>query len=112
MNIAVVRGVVVREPQERELSSGRMVSLDVSVSYEEGPAETVEVVWLDAPNLSKLPRQGMEVFVAGRVRRRFFKTASGLAAKTELVADTVLTASKKRQIQRRLEMVVADVEEV
>lgn len=110
MNIAVVRGVVLRDPIERELKTGRMVSLDVSVSYETGPAETVEVVWPDAPNLSKLPRQGMEVFVAGRIRRRFFQVNGNLAGKTELVADTVLTPRQSRQIARRLQMIVADVE--
>lgn len=110
MNIAVVRGVVLREPVEREISTGRLVSIDVSVSYEDGPAESVEVVWPDAPNLSKLPRQGMEVFVAGRIRRRFFRTAGGTTAfKTELVADTVLTSRQTRQINRRLEMVLEDV---
>lgn len=110
MNIAVVRGVVLREPVERELKTGRLVSFDVSVSYEEGPTETVEVVWPEAPNVSKLPRQGMEVFVAGRVRRRFFQVNGNLAGRTELVADTVLTARQTRQIARRLEAVVADVE--
>lgn len=109
MNIAVVRGVVLRDPVERELSTGRLVSLDVSVSYEDGPTETVEVVWPEAPNLSKLPRQGMEVFVAGRIRRRFFQVNGNVAGKTELVADTVLTARQTRQINRRLEMVLADV---
>jgi hypothetical protein len=110
MNIAVVRGVVLREPVELDLSTGRLVSLAVSVSYEDGPAETVEVVWPDAPNLSKLPRLGMEVFVAGRIRRRFFQVNGKVAGKTELVADTVLTSRQTRQINRRLELVLADVE--
>jgi single-stranded DNA-binding protein len=111
MNIAVVRGRVLRDPTERELSTGRQVSIDVGVSYAEGPAETVEVVWADAPKVSALPRQGQEVFVAGRVRRRFFRMSNGAtASRMELVADTVLTAGKTRQINRRLAALVADVE--
>lgn len=111
MNIAVVRGRVLREPQERELASGRQVSIDVGVSYEVGPSESVEVVWLNPPNASKLPRQGTEIFVTGRMRRRFFRVGNGnTASRMELVADTVLTARQGRMIERRLAAVVADVE--
>lgn len=111
MNIAVVRGRVLREPTERELSTGRQVSIDVGITYEDGPGESVEVVWTDAPDISKIPRQGQEVFVAGRVRRRFFRMSSGAtASRMELVADTVLTVGKTRAIERRLAALVADVE--
>ena len=109
MNIAVVRGQVVRGPVSRDTAIGLIVSFDVAVSYEEGPTESVEVVWVNPPDESRWPRQGVEVFVTGRVRARFFKTASGLAKKTELVADTVLTARQGRMIERRLEKVVEQV---
>ena len=110
MNIAVVRGQVLREPVERELASGTQLSIDLNVSYEEGPNETVEVVWLNPPDKSRWPRQGVEVFVTGRVRRRFFRLSNGqTAGRMELVADTVLTAKQTRQINRRLEAVAADV---
>lgn len=111
MNIAVVRGRVLREPTERELSTGRQVSIDIGVSNAEGPTESVEVVWANAPDASALPRQGMEVFVAGRMRRRFFRMTNGAtASRMELVADTVLTARQAKAIKRRLAAVVADVE--
>lgn len=110
MNVAVVRGQVVRGPVARETSIGTILAFDVAVSYEEGPTESVEVVWINPPDESRWPRQGVEVFVAGRVRRRFFKTGSGqVAGKTELVADTVLTARQGRMIERRLEKVVEEV---
>lgn len=109
MNIAVVRGQVVRGPVARDTTVGLVASFDVAVRYEEGPTETVEVVWINPPDESRWPRQGVEVFVTGRVRARFFKTASGLAKKTELVADTVLTARQSRMIERRLERVVEEV---
>jgi hypothetical protein len=110
MNIAVVRGQVVRGPVARETAIGVVLSFDVAVSYDEGPSESVEVVWIDPPDESRWPRQGVEVFVAGRVRRRFFKTNTGqVAGKTELVADTVLTARQGRMIERRLERIVEAV---
>lgn len=110
MNVAVVRGVVLREPVEREFASGRQLSFEVNVTYDEGPNELVEVVWLDPPDRSKWPRQGVEVFVAGRVRRRFFRLQTGqTAGRTELVADTVLTARQTRMIERRLAGVVEAV---
>lgn len=110
MNIAVVRGQVLRKPVERELATGTQLSFEVNVSYDEGPNESVEVVWMNPPDRSRWPRQGVEVFVAGRVRRRFFRLTSGqTAARTELVADTVLTARQTRMIERRLAAVVDEV---
>ena len=110
MNIAVVRGTVVRGPVVRDTSIGTVLSFDIAVSYEEGPTESVEVVWVQPPDESRWPRQGVEVFVTGRVRRRFFKTGSGqVAGKTELVADTVLTARQGRMIERRLERVFEEM---
>ena len=111
MNVAAVRGRLVHEPSERELGSGvRLVAFDVAIDYEDGPSESVEVVWPDPPASTVFPRQGTEVFAVGRVRRRFFRTANGATvSRTELVADAVLTARQTRQINRRLADLVAAV---
>lgn len=110
MNIAVVRGTVLREPSERTLATGqRVVSIDVNVSYEDRPNENLEVVWVDPPKNLLVPRQGNEVVAVGRVRRRFFKTASGTASRTEVVAETVLTARQKSRINHALAEVAATV---
>jgi hypothetical protein len=104
MNIAAVRGRLLREPTERELASGtRLVEYQVAVDYEDRATESVEVVWPDPPSSIVLPRQGTEVVAIGRIRRRFFRTANGATlSRTELVADAVLTARQTRQINRRL----------
>jgi hypothetical protein len=108
MNIAVVRGVVLREPQERTLANGqKVVSLDVNVSYEDRPNENLEVVWVDPPRNLVVPRQGNEIFAIGRVRRRFFTTGAGTVSRTEVVADTVLTTRQKSRITRCLQEAAA-----
>lgn len=111
MNIAAVRGRLLREPTERTLGSGvRLVAYEVGIDYEEGPAESVEVVWQDPPASVVLPRQGAEVVAIGRVRRRFFRTTVGaVVSRTELVADTVLTARQTRQINKRMADLAAAV---
>jgi len=108
MNIAVVRGVVLREPQERTLATGqKVVSLDVNVTYEDRPNENLEVVWVDPPRNLVVPRQGNEIFAVGRVRRRFFKAGPNVVSRTEVVADTVLTARQTSRINRALQEAAA-----
>lgn len=111
MNIAVVRGRVLRPPTERQLSSGtRLVSIDVGVTYDDRPGETLEVVWADPPATAVLPRQGNDVVAVGRIRRRFFRTTAGATiSRTEVVAETLLTARQTAKINRCLEQVAASL---
>ncbi|HVV35578.1 MAG TPA: hypothetical protein VHC63_03170 [Acidimicrobiales bacterium] len=104
MNIAVVRGVVLREPSERTLATGqKVVSLDVNVAYDDRPNENLEVVWVDPPRNLAVPRQGNEVVAIGRVRRRFYKAGGSVVSRTEVVADTVLTARQTSRINQALQ---------
>jgi hypothetical protein len=108
MNIAVIRGVVLREPQERTLATGqKVVSLEVDVAYADRPNEHVEVVWVDPPRNLVVPRQGNEVFAVGRVRRRFYKAGTGVVSRTEVVANDVFTARQKSRISHALNEVAA-----
>lgn len=110
MNIAVVRGRVIRPPEERETTVGRIVSIDVAIESDERPVENVEVVWADPPAARALPRQGAEVVAIGRVRRRFFRNQAGATvSRTEVVADAVFTARQRSLIERRLALVAADM---
>ena len=110
MNIAVVRGTVLREPQERTLATGqKVVSLDVNVSYDDRPNENLEVVWVDPPRNLAVPRQGNEVVAIGRVRRRFYNAGAGVVSRTEVVADTVLTTRQTTRITRALQLVAETV---
>lgn len=110
MNIAVVRGTVLRDPVEHTLATGqRVVSIDLGVSYEDRPNENLEVVWLEPPRNLLVPRRGNEIVVVGRVRRRFFHNGGGVVSRTEVVADTVLTARQKSRISHALAEAAATV---
>lgn len=110
MNIAIVRGTVLRDPSERTLANGQTAwSIDVSVSYDDRPAENLEVVWVDPPKNLLVPRQNNEIVAIGRVRRRFFKTAGGVTSRQEVVADTVLSARQKSRINHALAEAAAAV---
>ena len=50
INVVVLEGVLARPAQDRELPSGsRLLTLEVTVSRPDGPAEPVPVAWFDAP---------------------------------------------------------------
>ena len=58
MNIAVIRGSLSRDPEERALPSGdRAVNYEVTVR-DLSPAESVPVVWIE-------PTKGWDALVAG-----------------------------------------------
>ena len=92
-NLVVLRGVLSRDPEVRELPSGdALVAYDVTVRPEapagEAPrAESVPVAWFDPPAAATAMAAGDEVVVVGRVRRRFFRAGGATASRTEVVAD-------------------------
>jgi single-strand DNA-binding protein len=112
MNVAVIRGSLSRDPEVRDLPSGdRVANYEVTVR-DVTPAESVPVVLFDpTASLADLGA-GDEVVVTGRVRRRFFRTPSGTASRTEIVADRVLPARQARRVQGALDkaraLIVAD----
>jgi single-strand DNA-binding protein len=94
MNLVVVDGLLAKPAQHRELPSGsRLLTLEVTVRPAEGPAETLPVVWFDAPAWASALDQGAPVVVVGRVRRRFFKAGGVTQSRTEVVADRVVRAT-------------------
>lgn len=99
MNVVFLRGTLSRDAEPRDLPSGdRLVAFEVTVRRTEGPAESVPVVWLEAPaRAAKLPR-GTEVVVSGRVRRRFFRTPVGTGSRTEVVATAVVPARQRAKV--------------
>jgi single-strand DNA-binding protein len=89
MNVVVVQGRLSRDPEVRPLPSGdEAVGLEVTVAAVGGTrAESVPVSWVGAPAWVLVLTAGDEVVITGRVRRRFFRTASGTASRTEVVAE-------------------------
>lgn len=99
MNVVYLQGRLSSDPVLRELSSGsRLLSLEVTTSTDAGTA-TVPVAWFDPPSTPDWGA-GVEVVVRGVVKRRFYRSAAGTQARTEVVADEVCELGKRRQAQR------------
>ena len=103
-NLVVLRGHLRRDPEFRVLASGdEMFSVDLVVHDEELPMETVPVVWLNPQAAAVKFGEGDDVVVIGRVRRRFFRAGGTTATRTEVHADSVLSARSGVRIRSALE---------
>lgn len=113
MNVCIVRGVLSRPPEVRELRSGGVVvEYDVSVAAHDGrPTETVPVVWFEAPEPARQLEPGEVVVVVGRVRRRFFRAGAGVQSRTEVVADKVVLGRRAKVAERIVNEALASAEE-
>lgn len=110
LNLAVLRGTLSSAPREQVLASGdRLVSLELTARSTAGPADSVPVAWFGAP--AKLPvwDAGQELLVIGKVRRRFFRTATGTASRTEVVASSVLPTNRRAAIDKAIAVALAAV---
>jgi len=103
LNLVVLEGVLARPAQDVELPSGsRLLSLEVTVRRDDGPAEPVPVAWFDAPAWATSLDAGAAVVVTGRVRRRFFRSGGLTQSRTEVVASRVLRASSATKVRAAL----------
>ena len=106
MNRVFLRGRLSRPAQQRVLESGTViVNYEVTVTRDDGPADTVPVMWADPPANAGADAfdAGDEVVVVGRVRRRFFRAGGGTQSRTEVVADVVVAARRTRKVASLLE---------
>jgi single-strand DNA-binding protein len=107
MNIVILRGVLSRPPEERELPSGdRIVTYEVTVAAPDGRSETVPVVW-SPPASGGWWDAGQVVVVTGRVRRRFFRAGGATQSRTEVVAERVVRGGDARRARRAVEQALA-----
>src|SRR4051795_7004884 len=103
-NVAVLIGRLSRPAEPRALPSGdRLVQYEVTIPSETGRAESVPVVWIDAPASAEYYDVDEKVVVVGRVRRRFFKTAGGTQSRTEVVADQVVLRRHAKKVATALD---------
>ena len=103
-NVAILVGRLARPAEERELPSGdRLVAYEVTVPRESGRAESVPVVWFDAPAAAGALDVDEKVVVVGRVRRRFFQAGGSTQSRTEVVADAVVPTRQAKRAQAALE---------
>ncbi len=109
-NVVVVRGVLSRDPEARQLPSGdTLLALEVTVRPEPDSAaatppraESVPVAWFDPPAAGRRLVAGDEVVVVGRARRRFFRAGGATASRTEVVAAQVCTVRAPARVRAAL----------
>lgn len=116
MNVAIVWGRLSSPPRLTELGSGDvLVRYEVTVARDDGPADSVPVSWVGAAGKQPPAAQldaGDEVVAVGRVRRRWYRPAAGPArSATEVVASTVVPASRRAAARRAVDATLADTQE-
>ena len=112
LNIVAVRGQLSRPPEERLIgrSEERVLGLEVSVRRPGAPrADSVPVVWRDAPPAAAALEAGEEVVVVGHVARRFFRVGGATQSRTEVVAHVVLPARQARRVRAALERAAGEL---
>ncbi len=103
-NVVVLAGRLARPAEMRQLPSGdRLVTYEVTVPRSGERAETVPVVWFEAPSSGADHDVDEEVVVVGRVRRRFFRAGGSTQSRTEVVAEAVVPARQTSRVRAALE---------
>ena len=112
-NLVVLRGVLSRDPEARQLPSGdTLVAYEVTVRPAPLPgvapkAESVPVAWFDPPAAASAMAAGDDVVVIGRARRRFFRAGGATASRTEVVASRVVPARAPAKVRAALAPMLA-----
>ena len=103
-NVALLIGRLSRPAEPRDLPSGdRLVQYEVTIPSETGRAESVPVVWVNAPAYAEDYDVDEKVVVVGRVRRRFFQSGGRTQSRTEVVADSVVPARQAKRAEAAVE---------
>jgi len=110
-NLVVLRGAVRGDPMSRTLPAGGVVvQFDVLSAVEADGAvanTSVPVAWNDPPTkLLESVVDGAELIVVGRVQRRFFRVGGATQSRTEVVAESVIPARRRKQVDAALGAVV------
>jgi single-strand DNA-binding protein len=102
INLAIVRGAASGPPELRQLPSGsRLATFAVRTHALAPPATSVPVAVWDPPAWLEAIEPGDELIVAGALRRRFYRGATGtLGARVELEAAVVGRAADTRKSRR------------
>ena len=111
-NIVALVGRLARPAERRELPSGDcLVAYEVTVERAGERAEGVPVVWVGAPARAADHDVGDRVVVVGRVRRRFFRAGGVTQSRTEVVAETVVSARQAKRARAALERARAGLDD-
>ena len=112
LNVVAIRGCLSRPAEERVLptSGDRLVGLDLTIRREGvARAESVPVVWYEAPASATKLDQGDEVVVVGHVARRFFRAGGGTQSRTEVVARAVIPVRSVKKVEAALEEAMDEI---
>ena len=102
-NVVLLRGTLTNDTVVRALASGDSVTqLELSTMVD-GRSVTVPV---SVPGSDVTVVGGDAVVVAGFVRRRFFRAGGVTQSRTEVVADDVIKATRRRTVERAVEAVL------
>jgi hypothetical protein len=108
MNVVVLQGRLVREPQERTLQSGeRLVTYEVATGDGAGTSRAVPVAWLSPGRREPAVDVDDEVTVVGAVARRFFRSGATTISRTEVVASVVVPSRRRAAARRAVADAVA-----
>jgi len=106
-NIAVVVGVLTRDPEVRELPDGQViVELDVKVAEAAKGSSVVPVSWSGGKATFGA---GDVVVVVGRVRRRFWNAGGGPMSRTDVLAEIVVPGGSAKRTSAALAEAAARV---
>jgi hypothetical protein len=100
MNVCIIQGRLTRPPEQRVVGDRRSVTYELAVERPGGGTETVPVVWDEAPARALDLDVDAEVVAAGRVRRRWFRSAGATQSRTEVVAVEVLSARSTKRVAK------------
>lgn len=109
-NLVVVRGTLRADPERRGLATGDDVLVcDLIVHVDEGPSESVPVLWEEPPAAAGRLVADLDVVVIGRVRRRFFRVGGATATRTEVHADSIVPVRAGATLRRTLDLALGSL---
>jgi hypothetical protein len=112
VNLSVLRGPISGPPEVRAFKSGRRIAtLAVRTPGGDGKHTSVPVSVWDPPAWVETLATDDDVLVVGRVRRRFFRTATGgSGARTDVEAESLAPARDRRRLAALLRRVDRELE--
>jgi hypothetical protein len=101
-SITIIDGIVHGDPTARRTAAGERIDLDV-VTQSDGRRVACTVL---ADPAGYLPVAGERVLVIGTTQRRFFRSGSVTATRTEVVARVVVPWADRRRRRRAVDEVL------
>ncbi len=106
LNHVVLVGEVTSEMITRQLADDSTVStFDLSTATPQGRLS----VPVSVEGTPAVVEPGAHVCVIGRVRRRFFRSGSAVASRTEVVAHVICPTRRRAQVRKAIDVVIDDL---